>query len=101
MLTEYTTDVRNRAMRMILVSGEGLACSEDNFPHNTALVGTFKRWQIIEQQAWTWSEKFSMTKAAKIIIAKSFGKAHKTTRILTQELRRRGIVTVSHVTLLY
>lgn len=47
MVTEYSIDVRNRAIGMILAGMSQTKVSHTlkiNLLHNTALVGTFQRW---------------------------------------------------------
>ena len=102
MVTEYTIDVRNRAIGMILAG-----MSQTKVSHALKInLRTIQRWWALSKKGKSLSNKpgrgrkKSLSKAAKIIIAKSLSKPHKSTRILTQDLRRRDIVSVSHFTVL-
>ena len=102
MVTEYTIDVRNRAIGMILAG-----MSQTMVSHALKInLRTIQRWWALSKSGKSLSNKpgrgrkNSLSKVAKIIIAKSLSKPHKSTRILTQDLRRRDIVAVSHVTVL-
>ena len=102
MVTEYSIVVRNRAIGMILAG-----MSQTKVSHALKInLRTIQRWWALSRGGKSLNNKpgrcrkNSLSKAAKIIIAKSLSKPHKSTRILTQDLRRRGIVTVSHVTVL-
>ncbi|KAI6655349.1 hypothetical protein LOD99_2184 [Oopsacas minuta] len=81
--------------------------SQTKVPHALKItLRTTQRWWALSRGGKSLrnkpgcGRKNSLSKAAKIIIAKSLSKPHKSTRILTKNLRRRSIVAVPHVTVL-
>ncbi|KAI6651082.1 hypothetical protein LOD99_5659 [Oopsacas minuta] len=102
MVTEYTIDVRDRVIGMIIAD-----MSQTKVSHALQMnLRAIQRWWALSRGGKSLRNKprrvrkTSLSKAAKIIIAKSLSKPHESTRILTKNLRRRGIVAVSHITIL-